>query len=107
MYNDVFRQVLLAFGVQYHVEMTFGLSQFAYLGIDAYVKVFHGNMPPPEYEAHWLLNAEMAPQYRHLLRPDQFWMCKVWRSLGQRESITENELRVLRGVVGYNERSAL
>ena len=107
MYNDVFRQVLLAFGVQYHVEMTFGLSLLAYLGVDAYVKFFHGNMPPPEYEAHFVLNDDRAPEYRRFHRPDQWWMCKVWRSLGQRESITESRLRVLRGVVGYNERSAM
>ena len=106
-YNDTFREVLLAFGVQYHLEMTFGLSQFAYLGIDAYVKVFHGSMPPPEYEAHFVLNDDRAPEYRHFHRPDQWWMCKVWRSIGQRESITESRLRVLRGVVGYNERSAM
>lgn len=46
-YNDSFRRILLAFGVQYHIEMIFGLSMFAYMDSDAYVKAFHGDMPPP------------------------------------------------------------
>ena len=97
LYQDGLRRLLPDLGMGVWTEITTGYSMWEYRCLDAYVKVFSRGVPPPRYEAHFVLGMERPVLERHRTpRPEEWWQFRVWRSYGQRESITEYELNDVR-----------
>jgi hypothetical protein len=95
-YHQPFRALLREVGVFHWAEVTVGISWFGYMGLDLYIKMFSGGMPAPAHEAHWLLNCEEPPDTRYFRAPEDWYMCRTWISKGQRDSISEYDLRDVR-----------
>ena len=79
----------MAIGIQVWVEYTFGFSYHAYCGIDAYQRIFSAETPPPEQEAHFLLNTELPVWQRQPTVPEHWWQYKFWQSYGQHSTVDE------------------
>ena len=90
-YYESFRYLLRDVGVFKHLQITTCMSCNAFRGLEAYLTVFEG-IAPPAQEAHFRLNTEYAPADRQLLYPSDWYRCKVWHSVGQRD-LSQYELR--------------
>ena len=66
---------------------TTGLSWHAYRGIDVYIRQYAWGMPEPTQEAHWLVNHCDVWWQRPLREPYDWYKCRVWESLGQKDCI--------------------
>ena len=72
------------------LELTIGRSYIAYAALDVYVKVVSYQMPLPDEEAHFVLNASLPWWQRTWFpRPDEWWYFQDWYSYGQRPSPAE------------------
>ena len=78
------RGILRKAGVTVWGEFTFGNSYRAYRGLDAFVRVFGTNTESDDEEAVFLLNTQSMPRDRKLLRPEDWWLCHTWVSVGQK-----------------------
>ena len=63
---------------------TSGLSFREYAALDVYTRTYAFHVPEPEYEAHWLVNAE-GPWYSRSpdVHPQDWYMFNIWESRGQ------------------------
>ena len=70
------------------------------------MKVFARDVPPPRYEAHFVLGMEISVlDRRRTPSPEDWWQFRVWWSYGQRESISEYELHDVRAHEGLVRRA--
>ena len=92
LYHESLRRLLRDLGIHNWLEITTDISWQGYRALDAYLKVFSGGMAPPAEEAHFLLNVASGPKCREHLQPEDWYMCREWRSVGQKESISEHAL---------------
>ena len=60
-FRESLRQLLVSIGIQNWLEITSGFSWRGYAALDLYIRVFSGGMDPPDEEAWYLLNTELAP----------------------------------------------
>ena len=76
-------------GVLCVVFLTAGRSWYAYRGLDFHMRCMTSGMPPPQEEAHFLLNAAFSPEYRRDIPPEEWWRCTDLQSYGQRWKIAD------------------
>ena len=94
LHRDPFRRLLAALGIQVWVELTIGHSFHAYCGLDAYKRFMVAHSPPPEYEAHFLLNTEKPVSAREITCPEDWWRYQFWQSFGQQKGFDDWEVSV-------------
>ena len=94
--------------VRSFVFATAGRSWYAYRGIDFHMRCVTRGMPPPKDEAHFVLNATNAPEYRMDIKPEEWWRCTDLQSYGQRWKIADWSvsfaLRIGVPTMGYTQR---
>ena len=94
------RTLLQRLNVAVWAEVTVGSSFSEYKGLDAYVRFFGSNIVSPEEEAWFLLNTEIEDAgQRELKRPEDWYSCKHWKSMGQKPTIAEHNLEYIATMV--------
>ena len=88
-YRAGLRRMLGDVGIKMWLELEFGTSYKGYRSIDCYVSIFYPGMAPPQSSAWYLLNQSRPPLQRNLYRPDEWYYCSDWLSIGQRSGIAE------------------
>jgi hypothetical protein len=87
---------LLREGMSAHnwAELTCGFSLYEYRALDLYIRILSAGMPPPQEEAWYLLNTEVAPHQRQFYQPTDWWEFKHLQSYGQRPVMNEWYLEI-------------
>ena len=81
-----------------------GNSFHEYEALGAYGCIFGAGIESPPQEAWYMLNTESPATYRYLKRPEEWWSCRSWVSMGQRPTSAEYNLELICGGIDSQRR---